>query len=56
MLKIMPATEDYTREIYEASLIIEDESVFWADCYMEKEDLSYEGSIIKALNLKWRKI
>ena len=56
MLKIMPATENYTRELFEASLIIENESVFWADSYMEKPDNSYEGSIIKALNLKWRKI
>ncbi|MCH5191736.1 MAG: hypothetical protein J1F23_06180 [Oscillospiraceae bacterium] len=56
MLKIMPATENYTRELFEASLIVEKESVFWADCYMEKPNSSYEGSIIKALNLKWRKI
>lgn len=51
MLKITP-----TRGIYEASLIIENESVFWADSYMEKPDSSYGGSIIRALNLKWRKI
>ena len=56
MLKIMPATENYSRELYEASLIVENESVFWADSYMEKPDDSYEGSIIKALNLKWRKL
>ena len=56
MLKIMPATENYTRELFEASLIVEKESVFWADSYMEKPNSSYEGSIIKALNLKWRKI
>ncbi len=56
MLKIMPATENYSREIFEASLIVEDESIFWADGYMEKANDSYEGSIIKALNLKWRKI
>ena len=56
MLKIMPATENYSREIFEASLIIENEGVFWADSYMEKPNCSYEGSIIKALNLKWRKI
>ena len=56
MLKIMPPTENYTRDIFEASLIIENESVFWADSYMEKPDTSYEGSIIKALSVKWRKI
>lgn len=56
MLKIMPAAENCSREIFEASLIVENESVFWADSYMEKPNSSYEGSIVKALNLKWRKI
>lgn len=56
MLKIMPASENFSREICEASLIVENESVFWADAYMEKPNNSYEGSIIRALNLKWRKI
>lgn len=56
MLKIMPAAENYTREIFEASLIVENESIFWADAYMETPDYSYEGSIIRALNLKWRKL
>lgn len=56
MLKIMPASENLSREIFEASLIVENESVFWADSYMEKSNSLYEGSIIKALNLKWRKI
>lgn len=56
MLKIMPATENYTREIHEGCLIVENESVFWADDYLEKPDTSYDCSIIKALNLKWRKV
>lgn len=56
MLKIMPAAENYSRELYEASLIFEKESVFWADSSMEHPNDSYDGSIIKALNLKWRKL
>ena len=56
MLKIVPATGDHFREIFDASLLIEDESVFWADSHMENPEDSYEGSIIKALNLKWRKL
>ena len=56
VLRIMPATENYSREIFEASLIVENESVFWADGYMQEADDSYQGSIIKALNLKWRKL
>lgn len=46
----------YSREIMEATLMIKDETVLWADWYMKEEDLSYDGSYIKALNLKWRKI
>ena len=56
MLKIIPAAENYSRELYEASLIVEKESIFWADSYMEHPNDSHEGSIIKALNLKWRKL
>lgn len=56
ILKIMPAIENCSREFYEASLIVENESVFWADSYMEKPNDFYEESIIKALNLKWRKL
>lgn len=56
MLRIIPATENFSREIFEASLIVENETVFWADAYMEKPNYSYEGSIIRALNLKWRKL
>ncbi len=56
MLKILPATENIAREIFEASLIVENESIFWADSYMQQPNMAYEGSMIKALNLKWRKI
>lgn len=56
MLKIIPAPENYSNEILDASLIVENESIFWADTIMEKPDLTYEGSIIKALSLKWRKL
>lgn len=56
MMKILPAGENYSREILDASLIVENESVFWADSYMEKPDISYDGSIITALSLRWRKV
>ena len=48
--------ENYFNDIYEATLIVKDETVFWADDYMEAEDLSYDGTYIKALSMKWRKI
>lgn len=56
LLKIVPPEENYLNFIYEASLFVEDERVFWADSYLKKPDYTYEGSIIQALNLKWRKL
>lgn len=56
IMKIMPATENFSREIFEASLIVENETVFWADAYMDRPDYLYKGSMIRALNLKWRKL
>lgn len=55
-LKIVPAPANYSREISEASLIVENESIFWADAYMEQADETYSGSMVKALSLKWRKV
>ena len=56
IMKIMPATENFSREIFEASLIVENETVLWAGAYMDRPDYLYKGSMIRALNLKWRKL
>ncbi len=56
LMKILPPKPNCIRDIYDATLTVEDESVFWADGYMENIDMAYDGSIIKALSLKWRKI
>ena len=55
MLKIVPAGENYSREITRATLLVDDSGIFWADDDLEKPDYSYEGSIIQSLSLKWRK-
>ncbi|MDU6986457.1 MAG: hypothetical protein E6371_18825 [Terrisporobacter othiniensis] len=55
-LNLKGLVENRTREIYDATLIINNESVFWADGELENEDYNYVGTYIKALNLKWRKI
>ena len=55
-LRIVPAGESYMSEILSATLEVNDDGVFWADTYMEKPDMSYEGSIIRSLSLKWRKL
>lgn len=55
-VNIRPAKENCSREIFEATLMIRDETALWTDWYMEDEELSVDGNYIKALNLKWRKI
>ena len=55
-MNLRPAQENVSRYIYGGTLLVKDECIFWADDALEEENLSYEGSYIKALNLKWRKI
>lgn len=55
-MNLRPAQENFDRYLYGGTLLVKDECIFWADDVMQAEDLSYEGSFIKALNLKWRKI
>ncbi len=55
-LRIVPPKENYSSEILSATLHIDEEGVFWADCDMEKPDMSYDGSIIRSLSLKWKKL
>ena len=54
-MKIVPSLPD-DRYLYDGTLIVEDGSVFWADRYMEKADESFDGSYVRALCLKWRKV
>ena len=55
-MNVRPPKENYSREIMEGTLLVRDETVLWADWYMKEEDLHNDGSYIKALSLKWRKI
>ena len=55
-LNLWGPTEGFSREISRACLFVNDECVFWADGDLDGEDLQYDGTYIKAINLKWRKI
>lgn len=55
-VNLRPPLENYSREIFGATLIVKDETVFWADGSMSEENFDYKGTYIKALNLKWRQI
>lgn len=55
-MNLRPGQEHYGREIFSACLFVENECIYWADDALDKENLNYTGSFIKALNLKWRRI
>ena len=55
-MNLRAPSENHSCEIYDATLIVKDESIFWADAELKEEDYNYGGTYIKALNLKWRKI
>lgn len=54
-VNIRPPKENCSREIFEASLLVKDETVLWADWTVKGDDLNVDGSYIKALALKWKK-
>lgn len=55
-MNLRPPGENCSREIYGGCLLIKDECIYWADDCLKEEDMNYQGTFIKALNLKWRKI
>lgn len=55
-MNLRPPQENCCREIYDGCLLVKDECIYWADDCLEEEDINYQGTFIKALNLKWRKI
>ncbi|MBE5736255.1 MAG: hypothetical protein E7356_02720 [Clostridiales bacterium] len=55
-VKLCPAKENYSNEIYGATLKLENEIILWADNNVESEEDCQQCSYIKSLNLKWRKI
>ncbi len=53
-LNLRPATDNYTDDIYDATLIVQDEQIFFSDSFMERIDLAYEGTWVSAYSLKWK--
>lgn len=48
--------ENFSRELYDATLCVCDETIYWADGETEKDNFNFNGTWIKALNLKWKRI
>lgn len=55
-LNLRPYHENCPRTISAASLIVKDESIYWADDFMREEKLNYDGTFVKSLNMKWKKL
>jgi hypothetical protein len=53
-LNLRPAADNYTGNIFDAALIVQDEIIFFSNSSMEHPDLTYEGTWITAYSLKWR--
>ena len=55
-LRVVPHLDYDSTELDSATLQIDDKGIFWADGYMEKPDMTYDGNIIRACSLKWKKL
>ena len=55
-MNLCPPAENCSREISNVTLWVKDEMVFWAEEHMIEENIAYQGTYIKALNMKWRRI
>ncbi len=53
-MKIVPPKENYSTEILSATLYVDEEGVFWADNYMEKPNITYDGSDFSFLMLTYK--
>jgi hypothetical protein len=55
-LKMFPNDENYTSEIFDATMILKDDCIFWCDCGgLSEADLeTYKGTTICASKVRWR--
>ena len=55
-LKLFPVDELYTCEIFDSTIVLKDDCVYWCDCGdISETDLDcYEDTLICAEKLRWR--
>lgn len=55
-LSIYPVNENYTCEILDATMILEDKCIYWYDCkkLAENELYTYAGTLICSSRVRWR--
>lgn len=57
-LKLVPADEQYSCEILDATMIIKEDCIYWCDCggLAEDELKDYDGTLICASKVRWRSV
>lgn len=53
-MNLQSFAENCSREIYDATFSVIDETVYWADGETTSDDFQFSGTWIKALNCKWK--
>lgn len=55
-LNIYPIDENYTCEIFAATMVLSRNCVYWYDCHaLSESDLTnYKGALISSLKVRWR--
>lgn len=56
ILQLVPPCENYLADLYDVSIFIKNCMVYFYDSYMEYIPDVYEGTFIKAMAVRWRKI
>ena len=57
-LKVFPIDDNYTCEIFDSTMFIKNNNIYWVDCgsVSEKDLENYDGTIICASRVRWRSI
>lgn len=57
-LKLFPVDDQYTCEIFDSTMILQNDCIYWCDCGgLSEADLeNYRGTMICASKLRWRSV
>ena len=53
-LNLRPCSDNETSDLYDASLFVQNETVFFFDTQIDDIDKSYDGTWVEAYELRWR--
>lgn len=52
--RLKPAEDNYTSNLFDASIILKDETIYFFTAYVKEVDESFNGTWIKSLEVRWR--